>query len=125
MNVVDSSAWIAFFSGKNSARHFLEPIQDVGQLVVPIVVLHEVFKFLLRNHERRVALSAASQMRQGLLIPLDSTIALDAAECGIKLKLPLADSIIYSTARSLDATLWTLDSDFEGLPGVKYFPSGN
>lgn len=121
MNVVDSSAWIAFFTDQSSSRHFLEPIHQVEQLVVPTIVLHEVFKFLLRNHEKKVALRAASQMRQSLLVPLDSTLALDAAECGIKLKLPLADSIIYSTARSLDATLWTLDSDFEGLAGVKYF----
>ena len=121
MNVVDSSAWISFFTGNHSARHFLEPIHELEQLAVPTIVLHEVYKFLLRNHEKRVALSAASQLRQGLLIPLDSNLALDAAECSIKLKLPLADSIIYSTARSLDATLWTQDADFEGVPGVNYF----
>lgn len=121
MNVVDSSAWIAFFTARPSAQHFIEPIGEVGELVVPTIVLHEVYKFLLRNHDKQVALSAASHMRQGLLTPLDSALALDAAECGIKLKLPLVDSIIYSTARSLDATLWTMDADFEGLPGVRYF----
>jgi predicted nucleic acid-binding protein len=122
VNVIDSSAWIAYFVDQPAAEHFIEPLQRSGEVAVPTVVLHEVFKFLLRNHSKRVALSAAARMRNGLLVPLDSTLALHAAECGIELKLPLADSIIYATARSLDATLWTLDADFEGLPGVKYFP---
>ena len=121
MNVIDSSAWIAFFTDQPAARHFIEPLQQSGEVVVPTVVLHEVFKFLLRNHSKRVALSAAARMRAGFLVPLDATLAMHAAECGIEFKLPLADSIIYCTARRLDATLWTLDADFEGLPGVEYF----
>jgi predicted nucleic acid-binding protein len=43
------------------------------------------------------------------------------AEIGLKLQLPLADSIIYATARKFDALLWTQDVDFKNLPGVKYF----
>ncbi|MEE4330342.1 MAG: VapC toxin family PIN domain ribonuclease, partial [Wenzhouxiangella sp.] len=36
----------------------------------------------------------------------------------------LADSIIYATARQARATVWTQDSDFEGLDGVRYWPGG-
>ena len=122
MNVIDSSAWIAFLTDKPAATHFIEPLQKSSEVAVPTVVLHEVFKFLLRNHSTQVALSAAARMRNCLLVPLDANLALHAAECGINFKLPLADSIIYSTAQSLDAMLWTLDADFEGLPGVTYFP---
>jgi len=32
----------------------------------------------------------------------------------------LADSLIYATARRHDAELWTQDSHFDGLPGVRY-----
>lgn len=52
---------------------------------------------------------------------MDSAIALSAAHFGIVHKLPLADSIIFATAKQFDATIWTFDSDFSGLPGVKYF----
>jgi len=32
----------------------------------------------------------------------------------------MADSIILTTARAFEATLWTQDSDFEAIEGVKY-----
>ena len=38
----------------------------------------------------------------------------------IETKLALADSIILATAHAHDAELWTQDSDFEGLEGVRY-----
>ena len=60
-------------------------------------------------------------MEQGKVIPLDSTLAIDAAQYGVELKLPLADSIIYATARKFDAIVWTQDADFKLLEGVKYF----
>jgi predicted nucleic acid-binding protein len=42
------------------------------------------------------------------------------ARLSLKHRLPMADSIILATARSYDATLWTQDSDFEHIRGVKY-----
>ena len=53
-------------------------------------------------------------------MPLDFDLAVNAATLGTSLKLPLADSIILATARSVGAVLWTQDADFEGIEGVKY-----
>jgi predicted nucleic acid-binding protein len=39
-------------------------------------------------------------------------------------KLPMADSLIYATARMHDAIVWTQDAHFKGLDGVKYFDKG-
>lgn len=36
------------------------------------------------------------------------------------LRLPLAESVIFATARKFGATLWTQDKDFEGLDAVRY-----
>ncbi len=41
-------------------------------------------------------------------------------EISLETKLALADSIILATAHAHDAELWTQDSDFEGLEGVRY-----
>ena len=50
----------------------------------------------------------------------DATLSFEAAQLGVALKLALADSVILATARRHDATLWTQDNDFDGLPNVKY-----
>jgi predicted nucleic acid-binding protein len=43
-----------------------------------------------------------------------------SAGLSYELKLPMADSIILATTRSLKATLWTQDLHFASLPDVKY-----
>ena len=35
-------------------------------------------------------------------------------------RLPLADSVMLATARSLKATLWSQDADFKDLRGVRF-----
>ncbi len=59
-------------------------------------------------------------MQQGEVIDLDPSLALLAAKLPAEHSLPLADSIIYATAQSMGATVWTQDADFEGLPGVTF-----
>jgi len=44
-------------------------------------------------------------------------LTLSAAASG----LPMADSLIYTTAQLQGATLWTQDAHFKVLPGVKFF----
>ena len=46
------------------------------------------------------------------------TITLAAASLSIDYKLPMADAIIYATARAHQAELITSDAHFSGLPGV-------
>lgn len=37
---------------------------------------------------------------------------------------PGPDSVIYATALSHGAVVWTQDTDFETLPGVRFTPKG-
>lgn len=55
-----------------------------------------------------------------VLVPLDTKIALSAAEICDKHKLATADAIIYATALEHGADLLTCDAHFEKLPGVTY-----
>jgi predicted nucleic acid-binding protein len=59
-------------------------------------------------------------MQQGNVVELSGSLALDSARTSLDLKLPMADSVILTTARAFDATLWTQDVDFEGVDGVMY-----
>lgn len=118
MNLVDSSGWIELFTDGPNADHFSEPIEDLSNLIVPTICLTEVFKFVLREDTEGNALQAVAAMQQSDVIDLDPSLSLLAAGVAIEHSLPLADSIIYATAQSFGATVWTQDSDFKGLPNV-------
>ena len=121
MNVVDSSAWLSYFAGDANAQVFSNPIENIAKLIVPSITIVEVFKCILRQRGEDFALEAIAHMEQGKTIALDSALAIDAAQYGVDCKLPLADSIVYATARKYDALIWTQDSDFKSLKGVKYY----
>lgn len=122
MNVVDSSGWLEYFADGPAAGFFAPAIEKVEELVVPTLSLYEVFKRILQQRDESAALNAVAVMQQGAVVELTAPLALSAAALGAQLKLPLADSVIYATARASDATLWTQDADFEGLPHVRYRP---
>ena len=121
MNVVDSSAWLAYFADEPNAQHFADAIEAPESLIVPSIALLEVFKKLAQQRGEGVALQYVAVMQQGRVVSLDAALALLAATHGARHKLPLADSIIYATAQQSDALLWTQDADFEGLSDVRYF----
>ncbi len=120
MNVVDSSAWLAYFTESANAAVFADAIEDTEQLIVPAICLLEVFKKVLRERSEGEALRVAAQMQLGHVALLDDFLAVEAARYGHQYRLPLADSIIFATAQRFKATLWTQDADFEGLPNVHY-----
>lgn len=120
MNLVDSSAWLEYFADGPNANYFRPAIENVAELVVSSINVYEVFKRVLQQRDETAALRAVALMEQGQLIDLGERIALHAAQISVRLKLPMADSMILATARACDATLWTQDSDFQGLEGVRY-----
>lgn len=120
MNVVDSSGWLEFFADGPNADFFAPAIQDIKQLIVPTLSIFEVFKRILQQRQEGEALQAIALMQQGTVVELTSMLALEAAKLSLEEKLPLADSIMLATSRAYDATLWTQDSDFKNISGIKY-----
>jgi len=120
MNVVDSSGWLEYFVDGPNAAVFARPIVATGLLIVPVLSIFEVFKRVMTQRGEDVALEAIAMMRQGKVVPLDDTLALDAARLSVQHRLPMADSIILATAMAHRATLWTQDADFEDVPAVRY-----
>ena len=120
MNVVDSSGWIEYFTEGPNAGFFAGAIEKIEELLVPARSIYEVFKWVSRERGETQALKAIAHMQLGEVIDLDSKLAIFSARLSLQAKLPMADSIVYATARAHEATLWTQDDDFEGLEGVKY-----
>jgi uncharacterized protein with PIN domain len=121
VNVVDSSAWLAWLADEPGARNFEDAIEKTDSLVVPSICLTEVFKVVARERDEGSALQAVAFMQSGRVIDLDGDLAVAAAAAGAEHKLPLADSVVYATAQLVGGIVWTQDEDFDGLPGVKFF----
>jgi predicted nucleic acid-binding protein len=120
MNVVDTSGWLEyFFDGKN-ADSFSSEIEATEHLVVPTICLYEVFKKVNLVAGEAKALQAIAQMKQGRVVDVTERVALQAAQISIRYKMPMADSLILATTWIEQATLYTQDEHFKGLPGVDY-----
>ena len=122
MNIVDSSGWLAYFADEPNARHFLAPLNDAEKLVVPTVIIYEVFKVILREAGENDALQAVIAMQKGTVVDLKASLAIAASKLSLEYNLPMADSIILATAQEFNAIVWTQDSDFKNIDNVKYFP---
>ena len=73
------------------------------------------------------AVAVAARLKEQHVVPLDETLALEAADLSLRHGLAMADAIVYATARAMGATLVTSDVDFAALPGVQYLarPGGD
>lgn len=120
MNVVDSCGWLEYFAAGPNADFFAPAVELPAELVVPTISVYEVFKRVLQQRGESDALQAVALMQQGSVVDLTPPLALEAARISAALGLPMADSIMLATARSFAAPLWTQDSDFDGVDGVRY-----
>ena len=121
MRVIDTSAWVEWpigsALGKRLAAEF--PAQDA--CVVPSIVQLELSKWLLREADEDRADSVIAHTQTCVVVPLDTDIALLAAELHQRHKLATADAIVYATAQMQGADLLTCETHFDGLPGVACF----
>lgn len=115
--VLDSSCWLEYFADTDRADLFAPAVELVETLIVPVLTVYQVVKKLAREAGDEVASAALSLMQRGRIVDIDLSLALEAAVNG----LPIADSIIYATARRHGAVLWTQDAHFDGLAGVQFF----
>jgi toxin FitB len=120
MNILDSSAWLEVLVDGSHAATFL-PIIEGGKISVPAVTIFEVTKRARIMGNEEDAQRIESHMRRFTVLDLTADRASAASLLSLKHKLPMADSMIYAAALEVNATLWTLDEDFEGLPKVRYF----
>lgn len=116
--VLDSSCWLEYLADTHRADLFAPAVEAPERLVVPVLTVYEVVKKLMRESGEEAATAALALMQQSEVVEIGLPLAMDAALNG----LPLANSLIYATARHHDAELWTQDAHFEGLVGVRYFP---
>lgn len=120
MFLVDTCGWIEWMIDSPLAKSYSRYLNNSDSLLVPTLVQHELYKWLCRETDQQIALSAIAATRTASVIPLDTSLALLAADIAKEFKLATADAIIYATANRHQATLVTSDAHFAKLPHVKY-----
>lgn len=121
MNLVDSSAWMEYFADGKNAKHFAPIIQDLKNLVVSVINIYEVYKKISQHRDENSAIQAIAVMQQAEVLEITSQIAIEGSKISIQNKIPMADSLIIASARSVGAKIWTQDYDFKGLDNVMFF----
>lgn len=122
MNLLDSSGWIEYFAEGPNAERFAPVVEDTPNLLVPTIVLHQVYRWADREGGELAASRAIATMQTGAVVALNTDLALASARLARQHRLPTADSIVYASAQSRSAIVWTQDEDFRDLQGVRYFP---
>ncbi len=121
MIIADSSVWIEVFLEGTHAAKFTEQLSNEDEILVPSIILFEVYKKILLEVDETAATEAFLTMERSKVVDLDKNLSLLGGKISAGEKLGMADSIIYATALLYGATLWTQDADFKGLPNVNYF----
>ena len=121
MRVVDTSVWIEWLVGSALGRRLAKEIPERAECIVPTIVQLELSKWLLREFGEDRADQVIAYTQKCIVVPLDTPLALLAAELHRQHKLATADAIVYATAQARGAELLTCDAHFGKLPAVAYF----
>jgi predicted nucleic acid-binding protein len=119
--LVDSSGWIEFLGDGPLADRFAPFFEKEERLIVPAIVLYEVYKKLLSVGGSMGADRFLSAALRAHFVPVDEHLALLAARISLDRRLAMADAMIYATAISCGAHVVTSDSHFQGLPNTTVF----
>ncbi|MBX3644310.1 MAG: type II toxin-antitoxin system VapC family toxin [Rubrivivax sp.] len=119
--VVDTSAWIEWLTASALGQKLGKQFPDKAQCIVPTIVQLELSKWLVREVDEEAADQVIAFTQKCVVVPLDTPIALLAADLHRQHKLATADAIVYATAKHMGADLLTCDAHFEGLADVRLF----
>ena len=120
--VVDTSVWIEWLAGTALGKRLAKEMPAKSHCIVPTIVQLELSKWLTREVGEEEADRVIAYTQKCVVVPLDTRLALLAAELHRTYKLATADAIIYATAREREVELLTCDAHFDGLPAVALFP---
>lgn len=120
---VDSYGWIERFTNGPKASLYNAVIEKAtpSEIVTSAIVLYEVYKKIKKVVNEQSALEAVAAIGQTLVVPVDQSLSLEAADYSLMFGLHMADAVVYATARHYGAELYTSDEDLKGVKGVVFF----
>lgn len=120
MKLIDSCGWLEFIFGGPLAEMYRDYLLSQEPVLVPSVVIYEVYKVIARDLSEEIAQETVIRMKANTMAPLSDNIAILGAELALKHRLAMGDALVYATAQAHDAVLVTSDYHFAEMPGVEY-----
>lgn len=122
MIIVDSCGWLEWFTDGQLADKYKQYLTAPENILMPAIILYEVYKVLKREVGEEKALLAAGYMKNSPVIPFDDTLALAAADIALQDNLAMADAIIVATSRAHNCRIISSDADLKDQTNVEYIP---
>ena len=116
--LVDSCGWVEYLTDGPLAKRFAPLLENMGEVVIPTIVEYEVYKWVCRERDEELAFKIIAHMERGNVRPLETRVALLAADLSREHGLAMADAMVYAHSKIEGADLVTSDRHFDGLPGV-------
>jgi len=115
MLIVDSCGWLEWFCDGELADEYEKYLSEGENIIVPAIVLYEVYKVLKRNAGEEKALQAVGFMKNHKVEPIDEILALSAADIALENNLAMADAIVVAVSRLYNCPIFTSDADFKDI----------
>lgn len=113
----DSSAWIEYFSGSSLGSIVKEYLVNARTVYTPSIALFEIkHKYLKEKKKWKSRIDFI--IDRSIIIDINPTVALLAADIKKELRLHAVDALIYASAKSTKSKLLSKDTDFENLKDV-------
>lgn len=120
MVLVDSNGWIEYFRNGVFADRFEKYLTELDKVVIPSVLIFEVYKKVKKERGEEQALQIVGQMMKAKVVNPDTELMLSAGDISIKHAIPMVDAIIYATAIKEKCPVVTSDPHLEKLENVIY-----
>lgn len=120
---LDSSFLIDRFRDREYAQRFLESVDGDVPILVPTIVLHELFTGALRTGHGESIADIRRELAATRFVVFDDGAAEEAAEIRAALAdrgelINRLDMLIAGVARQADATVIAVDRDYGRVPGL-------
>lgn len=118
MVLVDTNGWLEYFRNGLLADRFEKYLLDPARVVLPSILIFEVYRKVKKERGEEQALQVIGQMLKARVVNLDPELMLNAGDLSIKHSLPMVDAIIYATALKERCPVVTSDPHLEKLENV-------
>jgi len=121
MITFDTYAWVEYLNGTDKGAVVQHYVESDDVIFTPTICLAELKARLMKEKRPEKQLKRAMDrvLKRSLLLPLDSEIALKAAEFK-NAGLSLADAVIYASALRNATKLLTGDQHFSDYENVEF-----